>query len=377
MSPAAAPRRKPLLILVSLVALPVVVALAVVAFAWPAARLAPRDLPLGVVGSSPAGASLALALEQAEPGAFTVTLYGSDAAARAAIENREVYGALEPAGGRLTVLTASAAGPTVAQLIVQVGDGIAAKSAAHGKPLTVAVADVVPSSPNDPRGVVLSSALLPMTICSTIIASAIAILVGIRPAWRQVLTLAIVCALTGLSAYLVAQGCLGALPGRHLETWAALALAMFSMSATIAGFIALFGPRGMGIGAVLLVFLGNPFSGVTSAPELLPGTAAEIGRLLPPGAGASLLRDTAYFHGHGPAEHLVVLIGWSLFGIVSIFLGHHSFIGHAARSYRESRSEISPIRSRETERIAPLARTSDVSFPTNPAVPGAPNARRS
>ena len=336
MSPAAGPRRKPLLILVSVVALPVVVALAVLAFAWPAARLAPRDLPLGVVESGPASASMVLALEQAEPGAFTVTLYGTDAAARAAIENREVYGALEPADGRLTVLTASAASPTVAQLLVQVGDTVAAKSAAHGAPLTVSSIDVVPSAATDPRGVVISSALLPMTICGTIIAAAIAILVGIRPAWRQVITLAIVCTLTGLSAYLVAQGYLGALPGHHLQTWAALALAMFAMSSMIAGFIALFGPRGMGIGGVLLVFLGNPFSGVTSAPELLPRAVSEIGQLLPPGAAAGLLRDTAYFNGHGPAEHLVVLIAWSLFGIVSIFVGHHTFVGHAARTYRAS-----------------------------------------
>jgi hypothetical protein len=338
MSPAASLGRKPLLILVSAVALPLIVALAVLAFAWPAARIAPRDLPLGVVESQLSEKTV-LALEQAEPGAFTITLYGTDTAARDAIENREVYGALEPTASRgLTVLTASAASPMVAQLIVQVGDTLAAKSAAHGTPLTVTSVDVVPSSSKDPRGIVISSALLPMTICSTIIAAAIAILVGIRPAWRQVLTLAAVCSLTALSAYLIAQGYLGALPGQHLETWAALALTMFAMSSTVAGFVALFGPRGMGLGAVLLVFLGNPFSGVTSAPELLPKVVSEIGQLLPPGAAASLLRDTAYFDGHGPVAHLAVLIGWSLFGIVAIAVGHHSFIGHAARSARGSHS---------------------------------------
>lgn len=331
---AASSGRKPLLILVSAVALPVVVALAVLAFAWPAARIAPRDLPLGVVGSGPASTSTVLALEQAEPGAFTITLYGTDTAARDAIRNREVYGALEPGAGQLAVLTASAASPTVAQLIVQVGDTIAQKSTANGTPLKVATDDVVPSSATDPRGVVISSALLPMTLCGAIVASVVALLVGIRPAWRQVIALAIACSLTALAAYVVAQGYLGALPGQHWETLGALALAMFAMSATIAGFIALIGPAGLGLGAVLLVFLGNPFSGVTSAPELLPKAVSDIGQLLPPGAAASLLRDTAYFDGHGPAAHLAVLIGWSLFGIVAIFVGHHTFVGHAARKSR-------------------------------------------
>jgi hypothetical protein len=342
MSPAAPVGRKPLLILVSAVALPVIVALAVLAFAWPAARIAPRDLPLGVV-ESPVSEKTVLALEQAEPGAFTITLYGTDASARKAIENREVYGALEPTASGLTVLTASAASPMVAQLIVQVGDTLAGKSAAHGTPSAVTSTDVVPSSAKDPRGIVIGSALLPMTICSTIIAAAIAILVGIRPAWRQILMLAVVCSLTALSAYLIAQGYLGALPGQHLETWAALALTMFAMSSTVAGFVALFGPRGMGLGAILLVFLGNPFSGVTSAPELLPKVVSEIGELLPPGAAASLLRDTAYFGGHGPVAHLAVLTGWSLFGIVAITVGHHSFVGHAARSARGSHSRSAKL----------------------------------
>lgn len=326
--------KKTRLIVASAILLPIVVVLAVLAFAWPAARIAPRDLPLGVVESGPASAGIVLALEQAEPGAFTVTLYGSDAAARHAIENREVYGAFEPSAGKLTVLTASAASPTVAQLIVQVGGTIAQQSAAHGTPLTVTSDDVVPSSAHDPRGLVLSSALLPLTICSVILAAAKALVIGIRPAWRQVVIIAAVCGLCALGAYLIAQGYLGALPGQHLATWATLALMMFAMSSTVAGFVALFGPPGMGMGSVLLVFIGNPFAGLTSAPELLPKPVGEIGQLLPPGAGASMLRDTAYFDGHGPATHLVVLIGWSLFGVLATFVGHHSFVGHAARRSR-------------------------------------------
>jgi hypothetical protein len=168
------------------------------------------------------------------------------------------------------------------------------------------------------------------------IAAVCGLLLGVRPAWRQLLTIAVICALTALAAYLIAQGYLGALPGQHLETWAVLALMMYALASTVASLVALIGPPGMGLGALVLVFVGNPFSGSSSAPELLPKAVAEIGQLLPPGAGASLLRETAYFHGHGPVAHLAVLIGWSVFGTFGVFVGHHSFVGHAARRSRAS-----------------------------------------
>ena len=41
-----------------------------------------------------------------------------------------------------------------------------------------------------------------------------------------------------------------------------------------------------------MVLVGNPFSGVGSAPELLPQPVGGIGQLMPPGAGGNLLRST-------------------------------------------------------------------------------------
>jgi hypothetical protein len=105
---------------------------------------------------------------------------------------------------------------------------------------------------------------------------------------------------------------------------------MLAIGATTAGLIAMVGARGLGLGAALMIFIGNPFSGVTSAPQLLPTAVGYIGQWLPPGAGANLLRSTAYFHGHGAAGHLTVLIVWSVLGIAAIVLGHHGPIRFAA-----------------------------------------------
>ena len=95
-----------------LIIIPLVVALVLTLFAWPSSRLEPRDVPVGVVGSTAVERQLA-----ARDGAFEIHRYADEAAAREAIEDRDVYGAfvVTPEGPK--VLTATAASATVAQLL--------------------------------------------------------------------------------------------------------------------------------------------------------------------------------------------------------------------------------------------------------------------
>jgi hypothetical protein len=171
----------------------------------------------------------------------------------------------------------------------------------------------------------------------------IALVLEFRPAWRQVLALIVVSATAGLGAYLIAQGFLGALPHQAVATWAALSLIVLATGATTAGLIALIGAPGLGLGILLMIFVGNPFSGATSAPELLPTPVGTIGQWLPPGAGANLLRSTAYFNGHGASGHLAVLIVWTVLGLAAIVAGHHAPVRFAARrSWKPSPAAAAP-----------------------------------
>jgi hypothetical protein len=83
-------------------------ALVVTAYAWPAARLALRHLPVVVAG--PAGPAAALAAEFARrhPGAFDVITAPDQSAARRVIAGRGAYGAVVVDGKAPLVLTASA-----------------------------------------------------------------------------------------------------------------------------------------------------------------------------------------------------------------------------------------------------------------------------
>jgi hypothetical protein len=344
-------------LLIISVALPVMIALAVLAFAWPVARTAPHDLPVGIVGTGPASEQAVAAMTQADPGGFSLQLYPDEASAQSAIKDRDIYGAFAFRQQQITVLEASAASPAVAQLLDGVGQQLAhlatEQAAADddwGVHVRVTQVDVVPASASDPHELALGSQFVPLTISSVIMAAVIALLIGFRPARRQVMALAVVSAAAGLAAYLIAQGFLGALPHGHLATWAALSLTVFAMGTTTAGLVALIGAAGLGLSAALMIFVGNAFSGNTSAPQLLPTAVDRIGQWFPPGAAANLLRSTAYFNGNGASGHLCVLIAWSVIGISAIIVGHHAPVRFAASA--STRQPVWQLERRQSVRHA-------------------------
>lgn len=60
-----------------------------------------------------------------------------------------------------------------------------------------------------------------------------------------------------------------------------IALSIAAISLTLLGLEWLFGTPGLGGGAAVMMLLGNPLSGLASAPEMLPGGWGALGQLLP------------------------------------------------------------------------------------------------
>ncbi|MGA5502774.1 ABC transporter permease [Streptomyces umbrinus] len=293
------------------VLVPVLVALALWAFAWPAARTAPRDLPLGVAGPATAAAQVEKQLTEHE-GAFEIHRYADEAAARDAIEDRTVYGAVVVTEQGPKLLTASAASPFVAQLLQQ-----AVTQQAGGA--QVRTVDVVPAAKDDPRGSALTSSVLPLTLAG-IAAGAVVTLLGLRGR-RAIVALVGASALVGLVAATLAGSWLGALTGNWWAQAGALGLATLAVGAAVAGLAALLGPAGIGLGGLLVMLLGNPFSGAATAPEMLPDPVGTIGQWLPPGAGVSLLRSISFFDGAAASGPALTLAWWAALGLGAILLG--------------------------------------------------------
>jgi hypothetical protein len=97
-----------------------------------------------------------------------------------------------------------------------------------------------------------------------------------------------------------------------------LSLTILAIAAVVAGFESLLGKAGAAVVAITMIFIGNPFSGAGTAPELLPQPVGAIGQLLPPGAGANLLRSTGMFDGAGAGGHVAVLVSWALLGFAAL-----------------------------------------------------------
>jgi hypothetical protein len=208
--------------LAAILLVPVIAALVLILFAWPSARLEPRDLPIGVAGP-PAQAT---AIEQrltADAGAFDVRRYPDAAAARRALEEREIYGAAvaTPAGSQ--VLTASAASPMVAQLLTHAA--AAGVAGAGGEGAGVPVLDVVPAGP---RGTALASAVLPLAIAG-ILCGVVTSLLASAPARRAAL-IAGAAVLVGLASTAIVQGWLDIIQGDWWANAAVLSLTVLAVA---------------------------------------------------------------------------------------------------------------------------------------------------
>lgn len=302
------PRRPPIAALVGGVLVLTVIALS--AFAWPAARLAPREVPIAVGGPGAARVEAALA-ERGD--AFDVHRVADEAAGREAIKQREVYGAIIVTPEEMHILTAPAAGSAVAQLLAQYGTAAIAAQPPGPSRQTLRITPVVTPAKGDPIGSVIAGAVFPLVIVG--MAIAIVLTLFVASTWRRAAALIIAAVLSGFTAVLLVQGWLDALDGDWLVNGSVLSLTLLAIAAGVGGPAAILGQPGIAIGAPLMIFVANPFAGATSAPEMLPAPAGVIGQLMPPGAGANLLRSTAYFDSAGAGPHVTVLAVWAAAGL--------------------------------------------------------------
>ena len=283
----------------AILAVPLVVGLVLTLFAWPSARLEPRDLPIGVVGAAPA----------LPEGAFEVHRYADEGAAREAIQEREVYGAWVATPQGMKVLTSSAGSAVVAQLMTN----------AAGEAGVEQVEDVAPAPVH---AAALPSSVLPLLIAGILtgVLASVATSSGLGRAGL----VAGGSILGGLVATAIVQSWLDVVGGSWAANAGALTLTILAIASVIAGLKAWFGEAGVIAGALTLVLIGNPFSGVASAPEMLPEPVGGIGQLMPPGAGGNLLRSTGFFDGAGAGGHVLVLSVWAVAGLALLLLAGHA-----------------------------------------------------
>jgi hypothetical protein len=309
-----APQRDARLVPALVALFAVLLSVLLTAFAWPAVRSHPRDLPVAVAGPPAVTTQLTEALTGREPGALDIRTVADEAAALEAIQDRDVYGAVVVGADGPRVLVASAGGPVVAQALQQVAAGLGAATGT-----TVPVEDVVPAPEADPRGAGLAAGALPLAIGGIAIAALTWRLLS-RARLRIAAALGMAVA-GGMVTATVLGTWLGSISGSWWTITGVVTLGIAATALVLLGLQTVAGTPGFALGAATVMLLGNPLSGLASAPELLPSGWGTLGQLLPPGATGSLLRSVSWFDGAGGATPLLVLSAWVAAGLVLVVAG--------------------------------------------------------
>jgi hypothetical protein len=293
----------------------------------------PHRLPIGVVGPAAVADAARTQLARVDPGGFLIYDYDSLDAATTAIRHRSVYGAYQPAPSPV-LLTANAASPVVAALLQRVFE-----SAPHAPGRPLVVDDVAPLPPSDSSGATTFSALLGLIIAALAGSSIVFAFTRHRPEGVRILATAGVGIAAGLITALVTTVIVGAFPGGHFfSVWGVASLFVLAMGLPIAVFHVLFGLPGTAIGYLLFLVIGNPASGGSSAPQLLPDFWRSLSQALPPGAAVTSMRDVVYFGGHGSAHGLIVLALYAAIGAATAIVVARVRTGIRSRE-RETRTE--------------------------------------
>ena len=159
---------------------------------------------------------------------------------------------------------------------------------------------------------------MPITLAGIVPAIALVLLFS-DARWTGLSAAVAFAGLMGVTVAVLLRYLLGSIETNFWGVAGGLALGVLAALLFMLGLGSLFGKAGLATGAVLALLVGNPLSGLTSAPEMLPSGWGAVGQLLPQGATATLLRSTAYFGGAGSAGPILVLSCWAAAG-AALFL---------------------------------------------------------
>ncbi|MBO3673486.1 ABC transporter permease [Streptomyces sp. NEAU-YJ-81] len=285
----------------------------------------PRNIPTAVVITDDDAAlrnRFLTGMEKALNASLRLHPYPSFAKARWSLEEQRVFAILRARDHGLELDVAGAAGATVAQVLSQAGGKV---GRASGVPVTVR--DLKPLQPGDPRGLAVFYISLAATIIGFLGAIQLSVNAAeLNPAERIAFNLAY--ALLGaFSIAAIVDWGLKSLRLPFAESWAILALTMFTSGLVFSMFNVLFGRWALLPTWGLMVILGNPSSGGAVSWPLLPSLLGTVGRWLPPGASVNAQHTAIYFPRHQHPFPFLVLGGWCLLSAVVFWTWRHRHPG--------------------------------------------------
>jgi hypothetical protein len=284
-------------------------------FILPSLKSGPHDLPLGLVGNAAVLSQMDENLSAVMPGAYLTQTYVSADALRTAIANREVVGGLVLSDTGIEAMVASAGSVAISGTVTAT-----ATQLATGAGLPLIVSDVVPLPPADPSGIGIGGLAFPLVFGGIVPVVAFKSVFPRRNGWR----LGGIVAFSAIGGALVAgvlEFWFGSITGAFWSVALSMALGIAALALPLAGLQQVFGGKGFTIGAMAMMFLGNPLAGIATTGAWLPSGLGLFGQLLPPGATGSLVRSAAYFDFAGALVPAVTLLAWIVVGVLLTAIG--------------------------------------------------------
>ncbi len=174
------------------------------------------------------------------------------------------------------VLIATAGGtPPIAQTLTGLASGLAESSG-----VKVPVEDVVPLTADDPTGAGLTALALPL-VFGGIMPAVVLVQLFPRSIVKRVLGAAGVAVVAGFALTAILQFGTSSLDGNYLLTALTLAVGISAISLPILGLESLLGMKGFALGAVTMMFIGNPLSGDGDNCRVVARRLGRIGAAAP------------------------------------------------------------------------------------------------
>ncbi|WP_329045813.1 hypothetical protein OG738_29905 [Amycolatopsis sp. NBC_01488] len=236
--------------------------------------------------------------------------YASVADALHAVDEQNVYAALDLTAPTPTLYVASAAGASVARVLEQVAVADPA----------VRVVDTRPLGTHDPNGVEIFYLMLVATIVGFITVFQVGANAGPFSPRRWTAFVAGLAVGASLVFTLVDGLLLHRLTLPVLESWGILALHILAVASFCSLMVVLIGRWAIVPTWLFFVVLGNSSSGGAVAPPLLPAPFAFVSQWLPSGATVTSLRNAVYFANCQHLQPIAVLAVWAvaLFGAMIV-----------------------------------------------------------
>lgn len=326
-----------------------IVAVVILAFTWPTKTMEAKNLPVSIAGPEVTVSQFEQSLKDKGIETFELKQASSREEAEQQIKQRETYGAIVfTEGAAPEVLTAPAANTAATQMLNNVATqlnaqiqqkALAAKTEAltqavqaggeleqmkvqaeQASAMAVKTTAVVPLSDSDTSGSGIAIAAFPLVMGGTL--GGVLSLTLIKGTWRRFATATLYAVIGGALTALILSTWFGFIPGDFATLWAAFAATYLATASFMIGMGALLVPAaGLGLGAVVTMFIGNPISGASMPSAFLPGAWGQIGQMMVPGASSTLLRSIAYFPEAATSGQWLVLGSWIAFGLLTGVIG--------------------------------------------------------